>query len=324
MASCNFEKMKTPQDVKAKLRHCDSEMRKQDEHQNWHIDKDMTSENMQITDRDYKTVCNLYDDKIKELDSKVGANKRKDRVTAVGIDIPCPKDLSSDKESEWLIKANNIVASKYGASNILQCYMHFDEKHNYINAETKEECTSRSHLHVYLIPQIDGKLNAKAFTARSNMIDLNNKMQDMTERDYGITFMDGTKKKSKKSVEALKQESNVIAFKMDLEAQYQAKVNKLALDKEKWLKTQNTAFESLKADLEEQAKKNYEAQVKRLEKWASDYKNKLDEEFQQKEDALEAQFKVQVDEAAKRRLAAASTYETSSKSTRRLPGEPQL
>lgn len=313
MASCNFEKMKSANDVKSKLRHCDSEMRKQDEHQNWHINKNMTSENMQISNRDYKTTCNLYDNKLKELDSKDGANKRKDRVTAVGIEIPCPKDLPNDKESEWLIKANNEICSLYGSENVLQSYFHFDEKHSYINAETKEQCTSRSHLHSYLIPCVDEKLNAKSFTSRSNMIKLNNAIQEMTARDYGIAFMDGTKKKSKKTVEQLYQESDVEALKLDLEAQYQDKVNKLALDKQEWLKTQNTSLERHYKAKEEELKREYQKKQKELDSLIASYEARIAN--------LDDEVSNRVNKAVKRRNGANTSLQEQScnKPARQLP-----
>ena len=128
--------------------------------------------------------------------------------------------------------------------------------------------------------------------------------------------------------EKMKDQSDVEALKLALEAQYQDKVDKLALDKQKWLKTQNTALERLKNELEEQAKTNYEAQVKKLEQWTSDYKNQLDFEFQKKEDALEAQFKVRVDEAVERRLQAQQQdqirQESIVRNRRRLPGELEI
>ncbi len=47
MASVNFEKLKTPQQVKAMLRHCDGEERMEANHSNIDIDKSKTSGNMQ-------------------------------------------------------------------------------------------------------------------------------------------------------------------------------------------------------------------------------------------------------------------------------------
>ena len=263
MASCNFEKYKSPQDVKSKFRHCDYDTRKEIEHRNKHINKSLTDENMQIANRDYKTVCELYDKKIKMLDNQPGANKRKDRVTAVGIEVPCPKGLQEDFEVEWLNKVGEILRGHYGADNVLQSYYHFDEKHSYINAETKEECMSRTHGHFFMTPVVNGKLCAKEFTSRKNIMAVNNKIQEMTMRDYGIQFMDGSKKKSRKSMEELKNESDVEALKLDLEAQYQAKMDKLSMDNENALKTQITSLE-----------RHYKAKEEELER---EYQNKHDE-----------------------------------------------
>ena len=82
-------------------------------------------------------------------------------------------------------------------------------------------------------------------------------------RDYGIAFMDGTKKKSKKTMEQLYQESDVEALKLDLEAQYQAKMDKLSMDNEEALKTQITSLE-----------RHYKAKEEELER---EYQNKHDE-----------------------------------------------
>ena len=55
MASVNFEKLKTPQQVKAMLRHCDGEERMEANHSNIDIDKSKTSGNMQ-GDLDYNVI----------------------------------------------------------------------------------------------------------------------------------------------------------------------------------------------------------------------------------------------------------------------------
>lgn len=65
-------------------------------------------------------------------------------------------------------------------------------------------------MHVIVIPEHDGKLNGKWFSSKRNMIQLNNTLHKMTEDDYGLQFMDGSKKKSRKSVEALKRRSEAL------------------------------------------------------------------------------------------------------------------
>ena len=207
MASVNFEKLKTPQEVKAMFRHCDKEQRKTTvNHSNKQIDKTLTDKNMQYRGRGYRETCKLYDEKMAYLDSLEGQNKRKDRVTCFGLEIPFPKDLDESKGAEWVKKVNRILQERY-EDNLLNVYVHHDEKHTYVDATTGKKTESRSHIHAYVIPAINDKLNGKAFSSKKSMISLNNSIQEMTQHDFGIDFMDGTKKKSKESVERLKERS---------------------------------------------------------------------------------------------------------------------
>ena len=75
MASVNFEKIKSVQQMKACLRHCDKEERLEHEHSNKHIDKSRTSLNLQ--GGKYADTCKLVDDRMAYFDSLEGQNKRK-------------------------------------------------------------------------------------------------------------------------------------------------------------------------------------------------------------------------------------------------------
>ena len=77
------------------------------------------------------------------------------------------------------------------------------------------------------------------------------------------------------------------------------------LYKEKWQEKANNELEELKKQLNATAKANYEAQVEKINEWARNYKNQLEQEYQQRDDEREAQFNVRVEAAAKRRLDAA-------------------
>lgn len=223
MASVNFEKLKTPQQVKAMLRHCDGEERMEANHSNIDIDKSKTSGNMQ-GDLDYAAACQKYSERIAFLDAKPGANKRKDRVTCFGLNVPAPKDLKPEDEKAFFLAAIKIIINQYGENNIIQYYMHQDEKHAYIHAETGERCMSRSHLQCYVVPEHNGKLNGKWFSSRANMVKLNNSIHRMAQEQFGVMFMDGSKRKSRKTVEQLKNESACLAIQQELDAQ------KMALD----------------------------------------------------------------------------------------------
>ena len=133
----------------------------------------------------------------------------------------------------------DIISEQYGEDNIIGLYTHYDEKHTYIDAETGKERTSRDHMHVYVIREIDGKLNGKKFSSKRNMTKLNNSIQKMTQADYGIDFMNGTKRKSKDSVETLKRRSEERAIEQR-EAELEAERQKLkGLQKEYETKIQN-------------------------------------------------------------------------------------
>lgn len=207
MASVNFEKLKTSQEVKAMLRHCDKEERMTTNHSNKEINKTVTSKNEQFEDMSYKDSCKLYDERIRKLDSFEGANKRSDRVTCFGLGIPAPAEISADDEHDWFDNVYDIISNQYGDDNIIALYVHYDEIHNYTDAETGLERTSRAHMHVYVIPEINGKLNGKKFSSKQNMMKLNNRIQKMTQECFGVDFMDGTKRKSKAEVETLKNKS---------------------------------------------------------------------------------------------------------------------
>lgn len=208
MASVNFEKFKTAQSVKAVMKHCDKEQRQLTEnHSNQDINKNMSCKNLQYSNTNYKSTCKRFDDRIAFLDTLENQNKRKDRVLCFGLEIPCPADLPADKEVDWMKQVNQILLQRFGRDNVMNLYFHRDEQHKYTDAETGKERISKNHIHSFVVPEIDGKLNGKEFSSKKNMIELNNQIQLMTQQQFGVDFMDGSKKKSKKSVESLKNAS---------------------------------------------------------------------------------------------------------------------
>lgn len=209
MASVDWLKLKGANESKARFWHCDEQKRIEHEHSNKQIDKSRTPMNMAFGafTEGYDAVCAKYDEMIAELDSKEGANKRKDRVTCVGWNIPAPAGMSDDEARKWFSEVYDTLYAKYGDC-MVGGSAHFDEVHAYRDAETGEARESRPHLHVYAVPVVEGRLNAKQFMARRNMVEMNNAIERMTQEYFpSYKFMDGSKKKSKKSVEELKNES---------------------------------------------------------------------------------------------------------------------
>ena len=261
MASVNFAKFKTAGECKAMMRHCDAAERVAGEHSNPDINKALTASNGAIKGLGYSDVCAAYDRRIAALDAAEGANKRKDRVTLMGLDVPRPAGLKDADQDAWFRRVWDITAQMYGADNMLEGYIHRDEVHTYTDPTIKREVTSREHMHMYVIPERNGRLCAKECTARASMIALNNAIQKMSEEEFGVQFMDGSKKKSRGTVEEMKAQS-VIA-----EAERQA-------------------AEILRAAETRAAKLTLrENRVERREK----EQQAKEAEFQKREDALEAQ-----------------------------------
>ena len=231
MASVDWLKLKGAIEAKAKLRHCETDVRKRSKHSNKDIDTSRTYLNeafgafAEVPDG-YKRACEKYDAYIAELDAKPGANKRKDRVTLVGLEVPQPKGMDDAQAREWFAKVYGIFEDMYGAA-LIGGAAHFDEVHRYKDTVTGEWTESRPHLHMYVVPDVGGKLHAKSFTARKNMVRANNAVERMTEDDYpGFKFQTGEKRKSRKTVEELKNESAVLEAAEQAEKEAQAEVQR--------------------------------------------------------------------------------------------------
>lgn len=208
MASVDWKKIKTPNKVKSVLFHNSKETRaKIKEHSNADIDPTRTPLNYSFDGLTYAERCKRYDDRIAQLDSTTNTNKRKDRVTAICLEIPRPKDLPPEKYADWFAAAYALMVDRFGADNVIGGDVHVDEVHNYKHSISKKLATSREHLHLTVIPVDEsGKLNAKVIETRANMRSLNNDVEQMSQRQFGVQFMTGEGRKGA-AVEQMKQES---------------------------------------------------------------------------------------------------------------------
>lgn len=209
MASAKFEggKCKGSIKVKAFFRHDEKEQRLSHEHTNEHIDKSRTHLNTSAYGLSYIEACMKYDKRIAELDATTNTNMRKDRVTMQSIEIPVPEGLAYISQQAFFDNVKEILCTMFGEINLIEAFYHYDEEHEYIDPETKEKKMSRNHGHYNFVPEVDGQLNGKAFSSRANMKKLNGAIEKMCQTEFGINFMDGSKKKGKKTVEQLKNES---------------------------------------------------------------------------------------------------------------------
>lgn len=294
MASVNWTKMKTAQQVKAVLRHdCKDTREAAKTHTNADLNKDLTGQNYGVGDT-YDTAREAFLKRLEEVTA--GKTVRKDAVVGVGFSIPVPADLPEEKEKDWFNRVYEILGEKYGKDNICCFAVHVDEQHEYRDPDSKESRMSRSHAQGVMVPEVGGRLCAKEFVSRARMISINNEIDKMSQEEFGVKFMDGSQAKSRGSVETLKQRSARLQIDRDLETARQKvkDVEQEATDKAAELAAREADVTTREADVTarevEVTKKESklllrESRAKRKEKEQQD----KEAEFQRREDALEAQ-----------------------------------
>lgn len=244
MASCKFEGGKSHGGTEASsyLRHNEitPENRKrvlevkQKNGEECHIDPTKSCLNKSLTGYTYEQAFARYKDRVRELDAAPGAiNKRKDRVTMQAIEVPAPADLPRDKYNQFFQRVADIMKAMYGDKNLVDAVVHWDEEHEYIDSETHEKRMSRVHAHYDFVPEVDGKLNAKQFSKRSNINKLNQAVERMCVTEFDCHFHTGDKKRSKKTVKELKDESKQLQEQADKQAELerlQKQINNIQQD----------------------------------------------------------------------------------------------
>ncbi|MCM1479792.1 MAG: plasmid recombination protein [Muribaculaceae bacterium] len=230
MASINWMKARTAEEVKALLRHDERERREAThEHSNFHIDKSKTYLNYSIIGRTYKERCDMYDKALTEALAVAEANTeeyvikkgknagqtrkrkkgklRKDAVTALNLYVPVPFGLPAEEYVRWFKRVYDILVEFFGEENVVDGDVHFDEIHEYFNTFIKEWVLSRVHMHTTVIPRTeDGRLCCNEIFTRKNCIKLNNLVEEMTQREFGVAFNTG-EEPHRETVEALKSKS---------------------------------------------------------------------------------------------------------------------
>lgn len=216
MSSLNVDTCKQ-REVLRLLAHCDKELRPKAEHSNKHINKHLTYKNVQFGGT-YEEIRKRFEDTLAQLDAKPRANKRIDRTCLLAIEGVLPEaDETKDTEQQrdaWIAGIEKILRAKHPETVFVAEYIHYDEIHDYINPETGEHVMSRPHMHMYVMPVIDGKLNGKKFfPGRASLREFHRKVDELTKEIYGFSYGNGTKKKSFDTVEHLKLESEKAEMK---------------------------------------------------------------------------------------------------------------
>ena len=202
----NGGKAKSTQQAKAWMRHNSKEERIEANHSNTEIDKSRTPLNFSFRGLSYKQRCAAYDKRMGEIDQGKPGSGKNARTVLQSVTVYAPEALRGDlpKLREWFHRVGELAEQQFRPENVIDMAVDVDEVHSYLDEQEKVWKLAAEHGHLWLVPEVDGKLNGKQFSRRAAIVKFNDAIQYMTEREFGCAFNDGTKKKRRGTVEQLK------------------------------------------------------------------------------------------------------------------------
>ena len=217
MASANWMKC-TASKVGGLSVHLDIDKREKGYHSNPHINQSISrAVNFEIGTGSFSETLNRLKERTKEVDRVIPPQrKRKDRIVAICIEIPCPEKISDELNcsNEFFGKIYGELIDFFGQENVHGGFVHKDERHEYYDELTHEKKISLEHMHVIVSAFTPQKgINGKEATARWRMRELNKQLDDMCYREFGLRLNTGEKPR-KKTVEQLKSESKAVEKEM--------------------------------------------------------------------------------------------------------------
>lgn len=220
MASVNWKKCSGGTQAKALLRHhCKDTRQATENHSNKELDKRMTRLNYGSREgKTYADACARYDARVAEVLSYGNTDKRS-KVTMFCLEAPTPKDLPAEKQRAWFGRVRDIAVDQLGRENFIGLWVHVDEVHDYKDAVTGLDATSRVHCHMGFVAGVgegnEARLCGKDFSSLKNINKLNDTIEQMSMDEFGVHFMDGSKRKSKAKVGDLKRRSKAKAEELE-------------------------------------------------------------------------------------------------------------
>lgn len=215
MASVNVAKYTTSA-ARGLSVHFDDVKRVEMQHENPHINKVDTAKNYWIGCDSYNEILYKLKERQKELDALIPPKRiRADRVTCLAVEVPIPAAISENNlDDDFMNNAYRVLEDVFGSSNVHGMTVHKDEVHDYIEPISKELKTSLIHGHGFISPEDKEKgLNAKACLNKERLKMLNNAMNEMCLKRYGIEY--NTHELARNlSVEQLKNESLITEREM--------------------------------------------------------------------------------------------------------------
>jgi hypothetical protein len=141
----------------AAMRHNEKEERLKREHGNEDIDKSVTHLNYSVKGLSYDERLQKLDKRLSEIDTGRRSSGKNARVVAQSLIGYVPQEVEAqgrDAVREWVSGFCGCVADQVGEENIIDCDVHFDEQHEYVDPDTSEIVMSRVHAHLTFVPVV--------------------------------------------------------------------------------------------------------------------------------------------------------------------------
>lgn len=182
-------------------------------HSNKDIDPSRSHFNYELTDRDRSV---SYEKQIKDYVNENKISNRAIRKDAVLCDewiITSDKkffdDLTPEQTREFFEAAKNYFAENYGEENIAYASVHLDE--------------STPHMHMGVVPMMDGKLSSKAMFDREALKDIQDRLPKyMNEHGFKVERGELNSEAKHKTVAEFKQEMASKELEKQLVKEYRA------------------------------------------------------------------------------------------------------
>lgn len=160
----------------------------------------------------WKDMAEAMKEEIAKVDREIPPKRiRKDRKTWLIAEVHCPKEIEEmGKEDAFFQKAYGVLGKVFD-DHVIGAQIHKDEVHEYRQKKdgSIEKRESRMHMDLFIVPVTKIGINMKTFLNRKRIVAANKVMQEMTAKEYGISYHTGAGK-NKDTVETLKERSKMI------------------------------------------------------------------------------------------------------------------
>ena len=143
------------------LLHNSKDTRPRHSHTNDDIDPTRTCLNWSVLGRTYDEKMAFFNRRMGEVALTKQARGKQERVVAQSLIVYCPTEVEAmgmDSVRDFFQGACDVLSKLVGVENVVDMDVHVDEKHNYVDPDTKETVESRIHGHFVFIPVVDEKV----------------------------------------------------------------------------------------------------------------------------------------------------------------------